>query len=147
MSATGTQSIAVHWRRLTWAALAYLALLVAHDVDHIVNEADLYDLSAPFWVLLPFQYGVVLAGVGLIMRHDRRGATAGAVLGLLAVVGFVVIHALPFGLASYSDTDAGLLNWSLVFVPAAVALYMGVTGLRLRGALRGPVSTGRATAR
>src|SRR5215216_7784532 len=99
------------WSLLIATTVAYVALVAAHDLDHIVNEGNLYDLPAFFWVLLPFQYAVILGVAALVIRRDRRGPLLAGVLGLLAAVLFVVLHAVPFGPAAYSDTDAGFVDW------------------------------------
>lgn len=144
---TPDASISTLWRRLTFAMLVYFALFVAHDVDHVVNEADLYELPTVFWILLPIQYGIGLAILRLVLRRDGRAPFFSAALGTVAAVGFVVVHALPFGIASYVDTDAGLFNWLLVFVPALVALYIAITGIQLHNVLRapGPAATSGAS--
>jgi peptidoglycan/LPS O-acetylase OafA/YrhL len=115
-----------------WLALILLvALLFAHDADHLVNEDRLYELTTPFWVFLPFQYGAFALVIALVWRRDPRGPRLAVLLGALTVVGFIVSHVLPFGLAPYPDYDAPAISWILVFVPMAAALLVLYEGRRL----------------
>jgi hypothetical protein len=125
------------WQPLAWSLVLLLALLVAHDVDHVVNEDRLYELTTPFWVFLPFQYAAFALVIALVWRRDSRGPRLAMLLGALTVVGFTVSHVLPFGLAPYPDYDAPTLSWILVFVPMAAAVLVLFEARRLVRALRG----------
>jgi peptidoglycan/LPS O-acetylase OafA/YrhL len=112
------------WRPLTWSLVLLVALLFAHDLDHVVNEDRLYELTTPFWVFLPFQYGAFALVIALVWRRDPRGPRLAVLLSALTVVGFIVSHVLPFGLAPYQDYDAPTISWILVLVPMAAALLV-----------------------
>jgi hypothetical protein len=112
------------WQPLAWSLVLLLALLVAHDVDHVVNEDRLYELTTPFWVFLPFQYGAFALVIALVWRRDPRAPRLAMFLGAVTFVGFIVSHVLPFGLAPYPDYDAPTLSWILVLVPMAAALLV-----------------------
>ena len=120
------------WRAVTWLFVLLLALVVAHDVDHVVNEERLYELKAPFWIFLPFQYGTFLAVLYLVWRREPYAPTFAAALGAISFFVFIVSHVLPFGLAPYADGDPIAINWALVFVPMAVAAALFFAALRLR---------------
>jgi uncharacterized membrane protein (DUF4010 family) len=119
------------WQPLTWSLVLLVALLFAHDTDHLVNEDRLYELTAPFWVFLPFQYGAFAFVIALVWRRDPRAPGLAMLLSALTVFGFVVAHVLPFGLAPYPDYDAPTISWILVFVPMAAALVVLFEARRL----------------
>ena len=48
-----------------------LALVVAHDVDHVVNESRLGQLPPGFWVFLPIQYAALIGGLVLVWRRNE----------------------------------------------------------------------------
>jgi peptidoglycan/LPS O-acetylase OafA/YrhL len=124
------------WRALRLLFSALLVLLVAHDVDHLVNEERLTELTTAFWVFLPFQYGAFVAVLAFVWRRRPQAASLAAVLAATTVIGFVVAHVLPFGLAPYGDEDPLALSWALVFVPMAVAAAAFAVAMQLRGASR-----------
>ncbi|HYU61927.1 MAG TPA: hypothetical protein VEK39_14305 [Solirubrobacterales bacterium] len=130
--ASDTGGDASRWRTLTGLLTVLLMLLVAHDVDHVVNEGRLYELPVGFWIFLPFQYGAFLAVLVMVRRRAPNAATLAAALGATTVVGFAVSHALPFAFAPYEDPPA--FSWVLVYVPMAVAAAVFAVALRLRSA-------------
>jgi hypothetical protein len=106
-----------------WSA-ALLALLAAHDLSHALDDGletklgGLALVATPQWIVL----AVILA---VILRADRsRGAAAALLLGLGVTVGFVVIHLLPFGPASYWDLHPSAVSWLLAWVPPALGLLV-----------------------
>jgi hypothetical protein len=99
-----------------------LLLVVAHDVDHVVNEGRLGELSAAFWILLPFQYAAFLGTLALTLRRHPQAPTAVAALSAASVIAFAGAHLLPFGPLPYADGDPLAISWALVFVPMAVAI-------------------------
>ena len=120
------------WRTLTLTLAALLLLVLAHDVDHVLSEDRLGELTAAFWVFLPFQYGVFLAVLVLVARRNERAPTLAAALAVIAVLAFVGAHLVPFGPLPYSEGDPLAISWALVFVPMAVALVVLAAALRLR---------------
>jgi peptidoglycan/LPS O-acetylase OafA/YrhL len=124
ITATRQDGLSGLWRPLTWSLVLLVALLFAHDLDHVVNEDRLYELTTPFWVFLPFQYGAFALVLALVWRRDPGGPRLAVLLSALTVVGFIVSHVLPFGLAPYPDYDAPTISWVLVFVPMAAALLV-----------------------
>ena len=120
---------------ITAALLATLTvLLVAHDVDHVVNEDRLGELTWVFWAFLPIQYGTYAVVFALLLRGHSRGPTAVAALGTIALLAFPLAHLVPFGPLPYSEGDPLAISWALIYVPMAVALAMIATALRLRAA-------------
>jgi hypothetical protein len=109
-----------------------LLLVVAHDVDHVVNEGRLGELSAAFWAFLPFQYGVFVAVLVSVGRRSRQAPTLAAALAVTSVIAFAGAHLVPFGPLPYADGDPLAVSWALVFVPIAVAIGALAISLRLR---------------
>jgi hypothetical protein len=119
-----------------WDALAVLlaillALVVAHDVDHVVNESRLGELSAVFWVFLPFQYATYLAVLTLVWRRNDAGPAFAAALSAISIIGFAGAHLVPFGPLPYAEGDPLAISWALVYVPMAVAAVALMVALRL----------------
>jgi len=131
-------SVAPLWRTLTAVLTVLLLLVVAHDVDHILNEERLGELSEAFWVFLPFQYGVFLVTLALIWRRYGQAPTLVAALSATSVIVFAGAHLVPFGPLPYADGDPLAISWALVFVPMAVAIAALALALRLRSANRTP---------
>jgi hypothetical protein len=107
-----------------------LALVVAHDVDHIVNESRLGELPPSFWVFLPIQYAAFIGVLVLIRRRDDASPVYAAALSAIAAFGFVGAHLMPFGPLPYAKGDPLAISWALVFVPIAVAVVTFAVALR-----------------
>lgn len=133
-------NVATLWTAMS-AALALLLLLVlAHDVDHVVSEERLGELSASFWAFLPFQYGAFVAVLILAWRRNRLAPTLVAALAAIALLAFAGAHLVPFGPLPYSEGEPLAISWALVYVPMAVAAAVLVLALRLRSATVGPTA-------
>jgi hypothetical protein len=120
------------WRVLTWSFALLLVLVVAHDVDHVANQDITGNLSAAFWVFLPFQYAAFALVVALVLRHDSRAPSLAALVCVVAILAFTGAHLLSVGPLAYSDYDLPVISWVLVFVPMAVAAFTLAVALRLR---------------
>jgi membrane-associated protease RseP (regulator of RpoE activity) len=126
------QDSAGAWRALLWLLVALLALVVAHDVDHLVNQERQGGLVEGFWIFLPFQYAAFGLTLLLMRRRDPRAPAVAVLLGSLAVVAFIGAHVVPWGPQPFGDYDVPATSWILVFVPTAVAVGVVAAGLRLR---------------
>jgi peptidoglycan/LPS O-acetylase OafA/YrhL len=129
ITATRQDGLSGLWRPLTWSLVLLVALLLAHDVDHVVNEDQLAELTAGFWVFVPFQYAAFGLTLALVLRRDPRAPRLAAWLGAITVIGFLVAHVLPFGIQPFSDVPT--ISWVLVFVPMGAALLTLVEAGRL----------------
>jgi hypothetical protein len=125
------------WDAVGLLLAALLALVVGHDVDHVVNESRLGELSPVFWVFLPFQYGTYFAVLALVWRRNDAAPALAAALSAISVLGFAGAHLVPFGLLPYSDGDPLAISWALVFVPMGVAAVTFAVALRLWSLTRG----------
>jgi hypothetical protein len=124
------------WRALRLLFSVLLVLLVAHDVDHLVEEERLTELTTAFWVFLPIQYGTFAAVLAFVWARNPQAPALAALLSATTVIGFVVAHLVPFGPAPYSDGDPLAVSWALVFVPIAVAAAAFAVAMQLRSASR-----------
>lgn len=131
--AAGTEAARAERRKRATTMLvgALLLLIVAHDVDHVVNEERLGDLTAAFWIFLPFQYGAYAIVLGLLVRGHRHAPALAAVLAATSLLAFPAAHLVPFGPLPYAEGDPLAISWALVFVPMAVALATLVAAVRL----------------
>lgn len=117
---------------LARANLALLALLVLHDVDHLVNQPP---RTLAVQVTAPGLFGLASSIVVTVLAFRRHAlAPLGSIaIGFGHVAGFVAVHLTPKWSAfadPYSDLDLNALSWLGVIVPMAVALLVGVLGLR-----------------
>ncbi|MDQ4057754.1 MAG: hypothetical protein M3124_01375 [Actinomycetota bacterium] len=134
--------MAPRWQVLTALLTLLLLLVVAHDIDHVVNEERLGELSVAFWIFLPFQYGAFLVVVVLAgRRHSKAPILVGA-LAATSLVAFAGAHLVPFGLLPYADGDPLAISWALVYVPMAVAALTLALALRVRASGRVPGRVG-----
>jgi len=117
MSRVGGRSVVV----LSWVVLV---LLAAHDVTHLADGG--LDTSPGQLALVAIPQWIALAAVMVIVVRgpEERRRIAALVLGVSVVVGFAVIHLLPFSLADYSELEPSGLSWVLVWLPTAAALVL-----------------------
>jgi hypothetical protein len=123
------------WQVLTALLTLLLLLVVAHDVDHVVNEERLGDLTVAFWIFLPFQYGVFFVVLASVWRRHSHAPILVGALAATSLVAFAGAHLVPFGLLPYADGDPLAISWVLVYVPMAIAALTLVLAVR---PLRGP---------
>ena len=123
------------WRTAWWSLAGIVALVLAHDVDHVFNQDVTGNLPLGFWLFVPFQYGAFAVVLALLARRDPRAPALAALLSAVTLLGFAGAHLLPGGPLPYADYDLPAVSWVLVFVPMAVALFALAASLRLRAAL------------
>ena len=117
------------WRRLTWAALAFLAVLILHDLDHLRQGRSIEPLVVAIGVIGDL---ATITMVALVIRRHALAPLAATVVGFANFFGFIAVHVVPdWGPLSqgYPDLPVDGLSWTIVFVPIAVALWLGLTGL------------------
>ena len=120
--------------RLARAELLLFVLLIAHTVDHAVNQPA---RELPAGSGLVGIAGFVLVAVAILfaLGRGRLAAPAGLLAGAGTVLGFLVVHLPGAGpLADpYPDFDPNLLSWLLVAAPiaaAAAVAFIAATELR-----------------
>jgi hypothetical protein len=122
-SAVGLQRSRVQRPIVLWSAIV-LALLLAHDFSHALDhglETSLVALAAiavPQWAFLAFLMSVIVRGERL------RAAGAALLLGAGMVLGFALVHLVPFSPASYWDLHPTTLSWVLVWLPLAAGAVL-----------------------
>ena len=120
--------------RLARAELLLFALLIAHTVDHAVNQPA---RELPAGSGLVGIAGFVLVAVAILfaLARGRLAAPVGLLAGAGTVLGFLVVHLPGAGpLADpYPDFDPNLLSWLLVAAPiAAAAAAAAIAAAELR---------------
>jgi hypothetical protein len=109
------------------------ALLVAHDVDHIVHEGPLGELSSAFYVFFGLQVATYIAVIVLLARGRALAPLAAAAVAGLAVIALVGAHLTPFGPLPYADAEPVPISWILLFVPLAFAALTLLSAVQSRG--------------
>jgi hypothetical protein len=116
-------------KQLVWPALSFLATIVLHDLDHLRQGRSI----EPFVVGLGVVGDVAtLTMVALVIRGHRLAPLSAVLVGFANVVGFAAVHVVPdWGPFSqgYPDLPVDAISWAIVFIPMAVALWLGLTGL------------------
>jgi len=123
--------------RLARINLLLLALLVAHTVDHGVNQPA-RDLPASGTVIAVIGFFLLAASSVLALRRSPLAPAAAIVAGLGTALGLVAVHLLPgwWGLVSdpYWDFGANAVTWALALAPLLVGLWLAAAGAREEGA-------------
>ena len=128
-----TRAVASRPRSLGGLFTCLAALLVAHDVDHIVHEGRLGDLSTAFYAFFGLQISVYIAVIVLLGRGRALAPLAAAAVGGLAVIALAGAHLMPFGPLPYADADPAPISWLLLFVPLGFAAITLLSAVQSRG--------------
>ncbi|MGH2740371.1 MAG: hypothetical protein ACRDH6_07835 [Actinomycetota bacterium] len=117
---------------LAGANLGLLALLVAHDLDHVFNQAP-RDLAVQ--VIATGLVGITATIVVLVLalRRQALAAPASVLVGFGNAVGFTAVHLAPHWSAfsdPYPTLDLNPLSWLLIAAPMVAGIIVGVQGLR-----------------
>ncbi|MGI9021565.1 MAG: hypothetical protein ACR2G3_12760 [Solirubrobacterales bacterium] len=119
--------------RLAGLNLLLVALLVAHTLDHGLNQ--------PARDVPPTGTAIALAGFlalavssVLALRRSPLAPAAALLAGGATVLGLIIIHLLPgwWDLVSdpYWDFDANALSWALALAPLAAGFLLALVGAR-----------------
>src|SRR5436190_4801843 len=121
---------------LAKANLLLFALLIAHIVDHAVNQAS-RDLPATGSVLGIAGFVIVAASTVLALRRSPAAPAASVFAGVATTIGFLAIHVLPAWSEPISDPywdfAANAVSWVLLVAPLAAAIGLAVVGMRELG--------------
>ncbi len=128
---------------LAKANLVLFATLLAHTVDHAVNQPA-RDLPATGTLVGVLAFAIVAASAVLALQR-RPSAAAGAFSGLATVAGIVAIHLTPSRAGAISDPywdfDANPLSWTLMVGPLVAGAALAVIAMRELRAPRAAVGT------
>lgn len=129
-------------KQLTWASLALLAVVMLHDLDHIRQDRSIESLVVALGAVGDI---AAITVVALVIRGSRLAPLAAVVVGFGTAIGFVLVHVIP-DWGPLADGYPGLgvdgLSWAIVFVPMAVALWLGLAGRSQLRAKRRPAPAG-----
>jgi hypothetical protein len=118
--------------------LLLFAALVAHSVDHAVNQ-PVRELPASATVIGVLGFVVVAASAVAALRRLEIAPAASAFAGIATALGVAAVHLFPSWneLVSdpYADFGANAISWALAIAPLAIGLWLAALGLR---ALRRP---------
>jgi hypothetical protein len=118
---------------LAWPAVALLAVLILHDLDHLRQGRSIEPLVVAIGVIGDL---ATITMVALVIRRHALAPLAATMVGFANFFGFIAVHVVPdWGPLSqgYPDLPVDGLSWAIVFIPMAAALWLGLMGLaRLR---------------
>jgi hypothetical protein len=119
--------------RLAKLNLLVFALLVAHTLDHAVNQPQ-RNLPATGGVIALLGFMLVAASATLAVRRSPLAPTLSTFAGLATAAGFVAIHLLPAWSTAISDPywdfNANAVSWLLLLAPLAASLALAAEGAR-----------------
>ncbi len=119
--------------RLAQLNLLLLLLLVAHVVDHGVNQPA-RDLPASGTAIALAGFFLLAASSVLALRRSQLAPFAAIVAGLGTALGLVVVHLLPswWGFISdpYWEFNANAVTWGMALAPLLAGLWLAVAGAR-----------------
>lgn len=113
--------------------LLLLALLVAHTLDHGLNQPA-RDVPASGTAIGLAGFALLAASSVLALRRSPLAPATAIVAGLATVTGIVAVHLLPgwWGFVSdpYWDFDANALSWALALAPLLAGIWLAAAGFR-----------------
>jgi hypothetical protein len=126
--------------RLARANLALFALLIAHTLDHALNQPSrTLPASAGFIGIAGFV--IAAASTTLAARRSPLAPMASLYAGAVTALGILAVHLLPswWGFVSdpFWDFNANALSWLILLATFAAAIAVAVMGAtETRGARR-----------
>jgi hypothetical protein len=113
--------------------LLVFALLVAHTLDHAVNQPQ-RNLPATGGVIALLGFMLVGASATLAVRRSPLAPALSAFAGAATATGFIAIHVLPPWSSAISDPywdfNANALSWILLIAPLAASVALAIEGAR-----------------
>lgn len=122
--------------RLAASQLILMAALLAHTIDHEVNQPA-RDVPALAGVAAGLGFVLLAIGVILAYRGSERAPAVALLAGAGTIAGFIVVHLLG-GWTSLSDPywdfNPNAISWLLIGIPIALASWVSVVAVRALGA-------------
>ena len=130
---------------LAKANLVLFALLIAHTIDHAVNQ-PVRDLPATGSVVAVAGFSLVAVSAVLAVTRRPAAPLAAVVAGTATVLGIAAIHLAPswYGEISdpYWDFSANAISWALLILPLAAGAALATLGARQLGERRRAIMQG-----
>jgi len=117
---------------LARANLALLALLVLHDLDHLLHQPERTLAVAVISLGLVGLVSNTSSTVLAVRRHALAG-WASLIVGFGTAVGFVLVHAVPYWSAfsdPYTAFGADVVSWVPLIITIAMSALVGLLGWR-----------------
>jgi hypothetical protein len=116
-------------RSLLAPAVALLAAVILHDLDHVRQSRSVEPLVVAIGVVGDI---AVITMVALAIRGSRWAPQAAVLIGFANFFGFIAVHLIP-DWGPLADGYPGLgvdgASWIAVAIPMAAALWLGLVGL------------------
>lgn len=116
------------------ANLALFALLIAHTVDHAVNQ-PVRELPATGTLVGVAAFAIVAASTVLALYRSPIAPPAAILSGLVTALGLVAVHLAPRWSEPISDPywdfDANALSWALAAAPLLAGLGLAAIASRV----------------
>lgn len=114
--------------------LLVFALLIAHTLDHAVNQPA-RDLPATGTFVGVAGFVIVAASTLLALRRSHWAPAAAVLTGSATAAGILAVHLAPHWSGAFSDPywefGANAGSWVLAIAPLAGGLLLAWTGARL----------------
>lgn len=113
--------------------LLLLVALIAHTVDHAVNQPA-RELPASGSVVGILGFVVVAASAIAALRRMEIAPAASVFAGVSTGFGIVAVHLLPswseFVSDPYANFEANAITWVAALTPLVIGLWLAVLGMR-----------------
>ena len=113
--------------------LVLFALLIAHTVDHAVNQPA-RDLPATGSIVAVLGFTIVAIATALAVMRRPQAPQAAIIAGLSTTLGIVAIHLAPSWHSQVSDPywdfAANAISWTLLIAPLTAGLILAAAGAR-----------------
>ncbi len=113
--------------------LVLFALLIAHTVDHAVNQPA-RDLPATGSIVAVLGFTIVAIATVLAVMRRPQAPLAAIIAGLATTLGIIAIHLAPSWYSQVSDPywdfAANAISWTLLIAPLIAGLVLAATGAR-----------------
>lgn len=116
--------------RLLWPAVALLATMLLHDLDHVRQGREIEPAVIGIGVLGDL---IAIAAVVLAATRHPFAPAASVLVGFGVSLGFVAVHVLPdWGPLSqgYPGTPVDVVSWVAAIIPILAGVWLGLAGLR-----------------
>ncbi len=122
------------WRApLTPATVAFVATVVLHGLDHVLQDRGVGALSTEVVAGGTVIFALAATMLALVLREHPQAPLFAAGVGLSTAIGVSLAHLAPRWSAfsdPYPDLSLGAWSWTVMLAEIAAALVLGAVGLR-----------------